>query len=611
MFLEIVFTRFWVRLVMIFAAVLAAIFGLLGPFFQKEFVDQLTGNPLSISTFLPTFSHLIPHSPAYFLIFAFFSILLNLVFMQMVNFLGATEAIHLQRVWSQRMYDQILELRADSLGGRPIGELVAIYTTDLPGATILLEQSLPQACSIIFPLLITPFLIVALFHTPILSTLMIMAGIILMNLILANRQSKFFYQFKKLAADRIGLVNEWIQNIRTLRILGWTRHFEQGIFQVREVETENRVAMLNNGQTMNAIASSITFVLNVTVLLSMLESTHSQITPGALLALLWVVAVFLTRPFRQMPWFFTFLFDGTSSLRRAANLFTLKNIEPFPRSKNFQKLKDLGSPDPAISIKNLNLKISATEILKNISFTVGMGEFIAIVGEVGSGKSLLLLSLLAETGAEFGQYKIGENDVRQIPLDQLRQFFTFVPQEGFIMSASLRENVTFEYDYKSSSDNEVMKALAHSQFNYEQERVKNGLDTEIGERGVNLSGGQRQRVSLARVDFYRAPIVLLDDCLSAVDVDTERKIVDSLLLNEWRERTRILATHRLTVLEKVDRVLFLKDGELVAQGKYTDLLRSNEDFRIYTSSVNQALMSTDMSTPITTPPVVDFPAGEK
>ncbi len=592
MFLEIVFTRFWVRLIMILAAALSASFGILGPFFQKEFIDQLTGNPVSIGKFFPSLSSYLPSTPLYFLIFSFLCVLLNLVCFQLVTYLGATESIYLQRLWSQRMYDRILELRADSLGGRPVGEIVAIYTTDLPSATILLEQSLPQACSIIFPLILTPFLIVGLFQTPILPTLTIVCGIVLMNLALANRQSKFFYKFKKLAAERIGLVNEWVQNIRTLRILGWTRHFEKKIILVREIETQNRVSMLNNGQTMNAIASSITFVLNVTVLLSMVTSHQAKITPGALLALLWVVGVFLTRPFRQMPWFFTFLFDGTSSLRRASDLFKIKNYEPVPHHQHFQKLKDLGSEnEPAITVEKLNLKISGKQVLKNITFNAAPGEFLAIVGEVGSGKSLLLLSLLAETGANFAKYQIGENDVRQIPLDQLRQFFTFVPQEGFIMSASLRENVAFEYEYSSDADCEVLKALEHVHFNFQQERVKDGLDTEIGERGVNLSGGQKQRVSLARVDFYKAPIILLDDCLSAVDVDTERKIVDFLLLKEWGTRTRILATHRLTVLEKVDRILFLKNGELIAQGKYADLLRENEEFRHYTATIKQSSVS--------------------
>ncbi len=597
-------------------AAFSAFFGVLSPFCQKEFIDIVIGNPYDLGAYFSSFpdemnggpflsaSHafsFLMKSPVFLLLAAFFFLVLNLAVSQLVSFLGTKEAIYLQRAWSQRIYDHLLELRGDTLGGKSVGELVSVYTTDLPGVMLFLEQILPQACSIMFPLVLAPFLIVFLFHTPVASTMLIMGIIVLMNLILASRQSRFFHRFKKLAADRVGLVNEWIQNIRTLRILGWTRHFEKKIFFVREIETKNRLAMLRNGQTMNAVAASITFVLNLSVLMTMISNNHeSRITPGALLALLWIVAIFLTRPFRQMPWFFTFLFDGITSLQRVADLLEINNKQILQRSVEFQKIKDLAFPDPVLVVKNLCLNIRGQEILKNISFTVGPSEFIAIVGEVGAGKSMLLLSLLDETGASFDEYLIGKNDGRRIPSTQLHQFFTFIPQEGFIMSASLRENVKFEYDDSvdltdiSSTkvmvkkvDEKIQRSLTRAQFISEQERITGGLDTEIGERGVNLSGGQKQRVSLARTDYHSAPIILLDDCLSAVDVDTERRMVDSLLLTVWKDRTRILVTHRLTVLEKVDRVLYLEGGSLIAQGRYQDLLQQHEGFRRFTSSVHE------------------------
>jgi len=596
MLLEIMFVRWWARVAMILISGFAAIMGVLAPFFQKEFIDRLSGAS-ALSTFSPELQAALPQEAPPFLAFAFICLVLNLGCLQFVNYLGAREAIYIQRLWAQRLYERILELRTDSLADRQLGEIVAIYATDLPGATILLEQSLPQMFSILFPLILAPFLIVMLFHTPIATTLEIISGIILMNLMLAFRQSRFFYTFKKLAADRLGLVNEWVQNIRTLRILGWVRAFERRIIHIREVETKNRIAMLNNGQTMNAVASSITFVLNLTLISSLVYNSLTPVTPGALLALLWVVAVFLTRPFRQMPWLFTFLFDGTSSLNRAAALFAVTNQDGVSREEEFKKLKDMSAQDPAMEVKNLNLQIGGQSILKDVSFTIAEGEFIAVVGEVGSGKSMLLLSLLAETGATFGSYQIGANDARTMNVDQLRQFFTFVPQEGFIMSATLRENVAFEYDVHGNVDSNVLQSLARSQFVFEQERIKDGLDTEIGERGVNLSGGQKQRVSLARVDYYQAPILLLDDCLSAVDVDTEKKIMKSLLLGDWKHRTRILATHRLTILEKTDRVFFLKNGILEAQGKYSHLLKTNAEFREYTASVAREEASTKRENP--------------
>ena len=153
------------------------------------------------------------------------------------------------------------------------------------------------------------------------------------------------------------------------------------------------------------------------------------------------------------------------------------------------------------------------------------------------------------------------------------------------MSASLRENVAFLYDIDPDRDPMVEESLRLAQFDLNTERVEKGLNTEIGERGVNLSGGQRQRVSLARVHFHQAPILLLDDCLSAVDVDTEQKLFEQLLLGAWADRTRILVTHRLSALSQVDRILFLEEGRIIDQGTFEELLARNEKFRDYTTTV--------------------------
>jgi ATP-binding cassette subfamily B multidrug efflux pump len=172
-------------------------------------------------------------------------------------------------------------------------------------------------------------------------------------------------------------------------------------------------------------------------------------------------------------------------------------------------------------------------------------------------------------------------------LQELRENFAYVPQEGFIMSASLRENVAFLYDIAPENDSDIEESLKLAQFEVYNERVENGLATEIGERGVNLSGGQKQRVSLARVHFHKAPILLLDDCLSAVDVDTEEKLFTQLLNGAWAERTRLLVTHRLSILNRVDRILFMQEGRIMDQGTYAELMARSPLFRDYTMSVEE------------------------
>ncbi|QDK38363.1 ABC transporter ATP-binding protein [Bdellovibrio sp. NC01] len=586
LFKEVIFTRFHARLLILFCSFAAAVFGLAGPFFQKEFIDQLTH--------VQTKLHIIEVStPLWFVVGAFACILLAQAFSQLTNYLSAKEALHMQRVFAERLYEKTLNLRVDTMSHRPVGEIVSLYATDVQGATVFLDQTLPAGASTLFPLILAPFAISMLFEIPLWPTVFVMVAITSLNTFMGLRQSKFFFKFKMLAAERIGLVNEWIQNIRTIRILGWIHHFEKNIFVKREVETRNRVMMVTNGQVMNAIASSITFILNVVALASLVLYSKQTLSGGEVLALLWIVGIFLTRPFRQMPWFFTFAFDSWTSLKRLEEFFSVRNNQTENPNDNLAKMRARDEAY-ALQVRGLNLKIGQRHILNDINLDVAHGEFVAVVGEVGSGKSMLLLSLLRETGARYDFYHIGDKDALAIPPDEVRGFFSYVPQEGFIMSASLRENVAFLYDIDPDRDPMVEESLKLAQFDLSTERVEKGLNTEIGERGVNLSGGQRQRVSLARVHFHQAPVLLLDDCLSAVDVDTEQKLFEQLLLGAWDNRTRLLVTHRLSALHKVDRILFMEEGRIIDEGSFEELLARNAKFREYTTTVAKEAVKTEV-----------------
>lgn len=577
LFGEIIFTRFHARLVILLCSLLAAVFGLLGPFFQKEFIDQLTGVQTKLHFF--NFS-----TPLWHIVGAFVCILSAQAFSQLTNYLSAKEALFMQRVFAERLYRKTLNLRVDTMSHRPVGEIVSLYATDVQGATVFLDQTLPAGASTLFPLLLAPSAISLLFDIPLWPTVILMLGITTVNTIMGLRQSRFFFRFKTLAAERIGLVNEWIQNIRTIRILGWIHYFEKNIFIKRDVETRNRVMMVTNGQVMNAISSSITFVLNVVALGTLVFHSKQHLTGGEILALLWIVGIFLTRPFRQMPWFFTFAFDSWTSLKRLEEFFSIKNNKT-ESTGEFETPQQLRDETYAMQVRGMDLRIGARHILKNIDLDVKHGEFVAVVGEVGSGKSMLLLSLLRETGAKFDFYHIGDKDALELTPDEVRGHYAYVPQEGFIMSASLRENVAFLYDIDPDRDPMIEESLRLAQFDLNTERVEKGLNTEIGERGVNLSGGQRQRVSLARVHFHQAPVLLLDDSLSAVDVDTEQKIFDQLLLGAWENRTRLLVTHRLSALNRVDRILFMEDGRIIDEGTFEQLLARSPKFRDYTTTV--------------------------
>lgn len=565
----ILLNRMRYRVLILAASFVSAMLGILSPYFQKGFIDFLMYD----HSYLPSFLRF--SSPLPYLFLSVFFLVLSQLLNQVTNYIGIKEALFMQKKIGEKIYDKMLSLKLDTMTKRPLGEIVSLYATDVSGATVYLDQTLPSGSSTFFPLLITPFVLVTFFDTPIFFTLVVVIAITALNTLLAFRQSKFFYMFKTLAAERLGFVNEWVQNIRTLRILGWVEIIEQKIINKREVETRNRVKMVTNGQMMNSISTSFTFIVNVVTLSLLVIYYKRDLSPGEIFALLWILGVFLTRPFRQMPWFFTFAFDAATSIARIETFLSAKNKFDVREAE----LKDLDSIN-ILEIEKLRLSIQDQEILNVDSFKVAKGQHAMIVGEVGSGKSLLLLSLLGETNCEWNRYVINRKFLTN-ETKNFRNVFSYVPQEGLIVSTTLRDNIFLQYDAPKDRDDKVTQAILHAQFKKDMAVLENGLETEFGERGVNLSGGQKQRINIARAAFDDRDIIVLDDSFSALDSETEHLVFTQLVNGAWKNKTVIMTTHRLNLLVSADVIHFMQNGRIKISGSYSDLINKEPDFRLF------------------------------
>ncbi len=226
----------------------------------------------------------------------------------------------------------------------------------------------------------------------------------------------------------------------------------------------------------------------------------------------------------------------------------------------------------SIEVENLSFSYpeATTKSLDNISFKLGPRQTLGITGPVGSGKSTLLRLLMKMFQPDSGSIKIGGCDINEIPLNTLRDFFAYVPQETFLFSESIRENILFAHTDKEQP--EVAMSFATSAgLSGDIANFPARLETMLGERGVNLSGGQKQRVSLARALAANRQILVLDDCTSAVDTETERKILTSLRQNE-RQSTCIIVSHRMVSLQNADLIIYLDNGKIAETGTHEQLL---------------------------------------
>jgi ATP-binding cassette subfamily B multidrug efflux pump len=523
--LFIFLSRWPYRLLIILLAIASAVCGLFVPFLQKSFVENLLITNMMGAAGL-----------------AFIS----MVCLQLTNYIGTKEALICQSTLANYLYKHILSLKSSS-SKKTTGEKVALYTTDISSATMWLEQTLPYVLTTFFPLILTPIFLRNLYDLPYSFSFLTLVIMITFNYFLAKRQSVFFYRFKILAGERMGLVNEWIQNIKSLKTLNWIPGFEKKIITKRIEETHNRILMVTNGQIMNSFSASITFWLNLLVLVFIYFTFSDQVNKADLLVLLWVMGIFLSRPLRQLPWLLTMLFDALTSVNRLFDFYKLYNTE------NIIQTTTQKDPQSVLEVENLNLTLSGQYLLKNINLKIQRNEIVALIGPVGGGKSLLLQSLLNEAS-------ITANHFFSEPA-------SYLPQDPFIMSATIKDNISLNYE-STETDESCLAALKKSEFDILRDRLPEGLQTIIGERGLNLSGGQKQRLNLSRIFFNPQKLILLDDPFSAVDIGTEHKLIQSVLDLKKSGHSFLVTTQRYSFLNYCDRVIFIEDGEIKYNGSF-------------------------------------------
>ena len=225
-----------------------------------------------------------------------------------------------------------------------------------------------------------------------------------------------------------------------------------------------------------------------------------------------------------------------------------------------------------LEFKNLSFTYSDTNItaLKNISFTVNQGETVAILGNTGSGKSTILELIGRLYDVEKGQIIINNKNIRDLNLFDLRNSIGYVPQDAFLFSDSIINNIKFGKE--NATEDDVFKAAKAAAVHKNIIEFKKGYQTLSGERGITLSGGQKQRISIARALIKSPQILLLDDCLSAVDTETEEKIINNLE-SITNDKTTIIVSHRVSSAKKADKIIVLDEGEIIQQGTHNKLIK--------------------------------------
>jgi ATP-binding cassette subfamily B protein len=264
---------------------------------------------------------------------------------------------------------------------------------------------------------------------------------------------------------------------------------------------------------------------------------------------------------------------GKASLRRIEKLL---DAEVDVRDRD--DVTDIEEIKGEIEFRNLSFAHpnAEYEALKDVSFTINAGENVGIIGRTGSGKTTLVDLILRVYNVEDGTLFIDGHDVNTIPIKRVRQFCSYVPQDNFLFSDTIENNIAFSLD---QLDKDAVKQSAiYAGVDGDIVEFPDAYETILGERGVTVSGGQKQRISIARALVKDAPILILDDSVSAVDTNTEKTILSNLQATR-KGKTTILIAHRVSTIQSMDKIVFIDDGKVLAVGNHNELYSTCDEYR--------------------------------
>ncbi len=382
---------------------------------------------------------------------------------------------------------------------------------------------------------------------------------------------------------RVTLMGQILNSMRIVKFFSWEKSFIKEIEGIRAEEIVRRKKLAKAEVLSGMLYMSVsTIVLFVTLFIYVILGNTLNVS-----LILTVISLFvmLESPFGSLSSLLSRYINAQVAALRISNflkttpLFDYRHILPFTMNSNGEDINP--SQKTHLKISNVFSKYDSANqlhVLKDINCEIFVGESVAVVGRTGAGKSSFLNLILGELFLTEGRVELFHDG--ELSSNKQMPRLILVPQEPYIQNSTLLENIQFGGgEIINPRDEFLLKILDFSELTADVNQFPAGLNTEIGEKGVNLSGGQKQRVQIARAMFHPSEIILMDDPFSALDKTTELKIASKLLFDFWKHKTRIVVTHRMEFLERFDRIIFFDQGKIIGCDTFKKLLEHNIAFK--------------------------------
>jgi len=466
----------------------------------------------------------------------------------------------------QRIFDQLLKLEPIYFARNTIGDLISRATSDLDNIRRLVGFAVLSLINTFFAYLLTIPAMFAL-HIPLsLFAISVYPFMLLSVNLFSEKLRDYQLEIQENVASLSELVQEDMSGISLIKI------YSQEENERRAFQQKNQQLLQSNlklARVRNLLFPLVEGLAYVSLLLLLAFGTRviqdGVITIGDFIALI-ILVERLVFPTALLGFTITAFQRGEVSIQRVESIFhTTPKIQSVPQPLTFNPSTISGK----ITAHDLTYYYpdSDTPALNNVNFTINAGEMVAIVGPIGAGKSTLANALPRLLDLTPGQLLVDGYDITQVNLTDLRSAIAFVPQESFLFSTTIAENIA--YGDPSQDLAAIERAAQHAYLDQEIMTFPQGYETLVGERGITLSGGQRQRAALARALILEAPVLVLDDALSSVDNQTATQILHYLA---QRDNTVVFVSHQLSAAAQADRIFVMDHGAIAQTGTHEELI---------------------------------------
>ncbi len=548
------FRRYWLTYSLaLFMLVLVAVINMAIPWFIGRAIDQILA------------THQMAETKKLLLALVFAGLMVYLLRYGWRRMLFGT-SYKLGNILRQRFYIRLTKQGQAFYNAHSTGDLMARATNDIDAVEVAAGEGILSG----FDGLLTFILVLVMMFVFIDWRLAILALLPFpfMGLAFYHLSSRIHTQFKD-TLDKFSLLNEQTQQAMTgMRMIKSMGREPIEIAQFNDIAGQAARSTYKVERSEAMFGPIIQLSLGAALLIALLAGgwqIHSgELSVGQLSSFTMYLSE-LIWPMFAFGWLMNILQRGSAAVERLEEMLSLPD-----------SIADNGTLSPAgyaIEVKDLTFHYpqTAQANLQHIQFSLAQNQVLGIAGATGSGKSTLLQVLMRYWETDNGAICLGGQTLADIPLTELRQQYAYVPQDAFLFSTSILENIRM--GRASASDEEVYQAARLAAIHTDIEQFPEGYQTLVGERGVTLSGGQRQRISIARALISNAPILLLDDALSAVDIETEQEIIQHL--RQRHSQTVVIVTHRLSAIEHADNILVLSHGEIFERGTHSELIASD------------------------------------